>query len=131
MAVEQRIDRVSLWNLQWSFSYQNWNVGETILNVQGTFYMIMELIIQVHLFYVICWNTGFQFLMKWEFSLSTVSCFVVETTQPVIERIQRVCLQGKSGWNLEEIFSLLSTAEAEDVRGDIILCCGMLVCDIV
>jgi len=69
--------------------------------------------------------------MKWEFSLSTVSCFVVEPTQHVIQRLQGVCLQGKSGWKLEEIFSLLSTAEAEDVRGAINLCCGMHVCDIV
>jgi hypothetical protein len=76
-------------------------------------------------------NTGFQFLMKWEFSLSTVSSFVVEPTQPVIQRIQGVSVQGKSGWNLEEIFSFLSTAEAEDVRGTINICCGMHACDVV
>jgi len=69
--------------------------------------------------------------MKWEFSLSTMSNFVVEPTQPAIQRVQGVCLQGKSGWSLEEILLLLSIAEAEDVWGAINLCCGIHVCDIV
>lgn len=77
-------------------------------------------------------NAGFQFLMKWEFSLSTMSSFVAEPTQPAIQRLVGGLSPRKKRLELGRdifFFLLLSTAESEDVWGAINLSSGIHVCD--